>query len=101
MNGVLAQAVAPLQRTATQDAPSDNQALTLETLGRAMADNALLNSEVDQKILARLLETQEELKATNRTVQQLQRQFAQLVRSLGHVMEVTRIEIEAEARKKS
>ena len=101
MNTMLAQAVAPLQRAVAPDAPSDNQALTLETLSRAMADNALLNSEVDQKILARLLETQEELKATNRAVQQLRRQFAQLVRSLGHVMEVARVDLEAEARKKS
>ena len=101
MNTMLAQAVAPLQRAVAPDAPSDKQALTLETLSRAMADNALLNSEVDQKILARLLETQEELKATNRAVQQLRRQFAQLVRSLGQVMEVTRVDLEAEARKKS
>lgn len=101
MNAILAEAVTTLRAAASREEPSRSQAMTIEQLSQAVAENALLNTEVDRKIVARLLEVQEELKATQRTVRDLQQQFLQLLRNLGHVIETTRLEMEIKARKGS
>ncbi|HXX20285.1 MAG TPA: hypothetical protein VEJ46_12855 [Candidatus Acidoferrum sp.] len=101
MNSAFAEALNTPTWTAVRKEASADRPVTLEQLTQAVADNALLNTEVDQKILARLLQTQEELKATKQIVRDLQQQVAQLVRNLGHVIETTRLDLEVAARKNS
>lgn len=101
MNATLAEEAATLRAAVKREEPSGDQAVTLEQLSQAVADNALLNAEVDRKIVTRLMEAREEIKATQRDVQNLQQQFAQFVRNLGQVIEATQLDMEIKARKKS
>jgi len=61
--------------------------VALDELARAVAQNALLNTEVDQKLAARLIETREELKATRDELMTLRRQFEQFAHGMAQVLE--------------
>jgi hypothetical protein len=60
---------------------------TIDELARAVAQNALLNTEVDQKLAARLIETREELKATREALMTLRRQFETFTHGMAQVLE--------------
>ncbi|HXX44788.1 MAG TPA: methyltransferase domain-containing protein [Candidatus Acidoferrales bacterium] len=72
--------------------PTVDQALGLEELARAVANNALLNTEVDRKIVARLMETREEVQATQRAMEGLRKEFGQLARGVGQLIENFRLQ---------
>lgn len=63
-----------------------------EELTKAVAENALLNSQVDRTLAARLLEAREELRSTQRAIQDLKQQFASLTASIASVIDITRLE---------
>lgn len=92
MNSTLAEAISATPYAAARTEIPADQSVTLEQLTQAVADNALLNTEVDRKILARLLEAREEIKATQRAVEDLRQQFEQMVRNVGQVVEIARLE---------
>lgn len=92
MNSTLAEAISATPYAAARTEIPADQSVTLEQLTQAVADNALLNAEVDRKILARLLEAREEIKATQRAVEDLRQQFEQMVRNVGQVVEIARLE---------
>lgn len=62
----------------------------LEKLATAVAQNALLNTEVDRRIAANLLKTREEIVSLKVEVESLRRQFENLTRGMAHVLEATR-----------
>jgi len=61
--------------------------ITIDELARAVAQNALLNAEVDQKLAMRLIETREELEATQEALMALRRQFEQFTNGMARVLE--------------
>ena len=62
----------------------------LEKLATAVAQNALLNTEVDRRIATNLLKTREEIVSLKVEVESLRRQFENLTRGMAHVLEATR-----------
>ena len=64
----------------------------LEKLATAVAENALLNTEVDRKITAHVLQARQEIVATKGDVESLQRQVEHIVRGMAHVLEINRLE---------
>jgi len=72
--------------------PTSDQTIALEQLAQAVANNALLNTQVDQKIVARLLEAREEIQATQRAVEGLRQEFGQFARGVGQFIENERSE---------
>lgn len=97
MNDIMTESTSALPRAGACAELSGERALRLEQLTQAVADNALLNTEVDRKIVARLLETREEIRTTQRAVEDLRQQFERLVRNLGQVLEITRLEWQRQA----
>ena len=71
---------------------TSEQASQIEQLAQAVANNALLNTEVDRKIVARLMETREEMTATQRQLEALRQEFGQFARAVGQVIESARLE---------
>jgi len=88
MNEILVEAASVPARAETMG----NQTAALEQLAQAVANNALLNTEVDRKIVARLLETREEIQATQRALEGLRQEFGQFARAVGQVIEAARLE---------
>lgn len=66
--------------------------ITIDELARAVSENALLNTQVDQKLAARLIETREELKATQEALNTLRRQFEQFLHGIEQVLVLTRLQ---------
>jgi predicted SAM-dependent methyltransferase len=64
----------------------------LEKLATAVAENALLNTEVDRKITAHVLQARQEIIATKGDVESLLRQVEHMVRGMAHVLEINRLE---------
>ena len=62
----------------------------MEKLATAVAENALLNTEVDRRITANLLQAREEIVSMKEEVESLRRQFENLTRGMAHVLEATR-----------
>jgi hypothetical protein len=75
--------------TATLDYSIAHKA-DLEKLATAVAENALLNTEVDRRITANLLKAREEIVSMKSEVESLRRQFENLTRGMAHVLEATR-----------
>jgi DNA anti-recombination protein RmuC len=64
----------------------------LEKLAVAVAQNAQLNTEVDRKIAANLLQAREEIVLMKGALESLRQQFENLTRGMAQVLEVTRSE---------
>lgn len=64
----------------------------LEKLATAVAQNAMLNTEVDRKIATNLLQAREEIVALKVAMESLRRQFENLTLGMVHVLEITRSE---------
>jgi hypothetical protein len=64
----------------------------LEKLATAVAQNAMLNTEVDRKIATNLLQAREEIVALKAAMESLRRQFENLTLGMVHVLEITRSE---------
>jgi Tfp pilus assembly protein PilO len=62
----------------------------LEKLATAVAENALLNTEVDRRIAVNLMQAREEIVSMKEEVESLRRQFENLTRGMAHVLEATR-----------
>jgi hypothetical protein len=62
----------------------------LEKLATAVAENALLNTEVDRRIAANLLQAREEIVSLKSIVESLRQQLESLTRGMAHALEVTR-----------
>jgi Tfp pilus assembly protein PilO len=71
------------------ESPSAHKA-DLEKLAVAVAENALLNTEVDRRIAANLMQAREEIVSMKEEVESLRRQFENLTRGMAHVLEATR-----------
>jgi predicted SAM-dependent methyltransferase len=83
---VMESASTPIRAVASAK-PIVDQAPALEELARAVANNALLNTEVDRKIVARLMETREEVQATQRAMEGLRKEFGHFARGVGQFIE--------------
>lgn len=92
MNSTLAQSLSSAPRFAGSTETSGAQPTTLEQLTQAVADNAVLNTEVDRKIVGRLLEAREQIQATQRAVEGLRQEFRHFTRNVGQVIEIARLE---------
>jgi hypothetical protein len=69
---------------------SSGYKVDLEKLATAVAENALLNTEVDRRIAANLFQAREEIVSMKEEVESLRRQFENLTRGMAHVLEATR-----------
>lgn len=92
MNDAIQESASAAARAAARSQTTSEQAGQLEQLAQAMANNALLNTEVDRKIVSRLMETREEIAATQRQLEGLRQEFAQFARAVGQVIEAARSE---------
>jgi len=90
MNQAAMESAGAPARAVASAKPTVDHAEALEELARAVASNALLNTEVDRKIVARLLETREEVQAAQRTMEGLRKEFAQFARGVGQFIENSR-----------
>ena len=92
MNSTLSRSLGAVARPVAGTQVTDSRAPTLEQLTQAVADNAVLNTEVDRKIVARLLEAREEIHATQGAMEALRREFVQFGLNVGQIIEIVRLE---------
>lgn len=92
MNAFVADMNAGSHSTPVAANPNGQRPITLDELARAVSENALLNTQVDQKLAARLIETREELKATQEALNTLRRQFEQFLHGIEQVLVLTRLQ---------
>jgi len=98
MNGTVFESASALARAAAKTEACVDPAVAIEQLAQAVAKNAQLNTEVDQKLVARLFEAREEIKTTQRAVEGLRQEFGQLARGVGQFIETARTERQRQAK---
>ncbi len=67
---------------------SDSYKADLDKLATAVAQNALLNAEVDQRIAAHVMQARQEIVAMKGEVESLRRQIEHMLRGMAHVLEM-------------
>jgi len=92
MNGTVFESASAPARAAAKTEPCVDPAVAIEQLAQAVAKNAQLNTEVDQKLVARLFEAREEIKTTQRAVEGLRQEFGQFARGVAQFIEAAHSE---------
>ncbi len=92
MNGTVVESASAPARAAARTEPFTDPSVAIEQLARAVAKNAQLNTEVDQKLVARLFEAREEIKTTQRSVEGLRQEFGQFARGVAQFIETAHSE---------